>query len=251
MLLRFLEWEIIETIEAYVRTGKSLDVHERIGDDQWGVYQRGMQCLARISAPEVAFRVRPPEGAKRLLDIGGGHGSYAAAFCRRYPQLSATILDLPQAVESAAPLLASEGMGDRIVHWVGNAVSEDLGQATWDLIFMSHFVHHFDETTNKELMRRVNRALRPGGLLVVLDVLRASSPDASDQTGALLDLYFAITSRSGTWSHSEIAGWFNQAGLNFRRKISLLSTPGLTVLMAVKPISRGDISGSAAVSPPT
>ena len=40
----------------------------------------------------------------------------------------------------------------------------------------SHVVHHFDEATNARLVHRVGQALRPGGVLAVLDVLRPVSP---------------------------------------------------------------------------
>jgi hypothetical protein len=35
---------------------------------------------------------------------------------------------------------------------------------------------------------------------------RPASPNEAGQIGALLDLYFAVTSRSGTWSFQEMAG---------------------------------------------
>lgn len=235
ILLRFLEWQIVEATETYVRTGKSLDVHDRIENDQWNVYQRGMRSLARISAPEVARRVRLSGSAGTMLDVGGGHGSYAVAFCRRVPRLMATILDLPHAVESAAPILAEENMGKRVIHRSGNALTEDFGDGQWDLIFMSHFVHHFDQKTNESLVQRSARALRPGGVLAILDVLRPTSPNASNQTGALLDLYFAMTSNSGTWPYEEIKRWFDKAGLRPNQKISVRTAPGLSVLTATKP----------------
>jgi SAM-dependent methyltransferase len=235
MLLRFLEWDIIAATESYVRTGQSLDVHDRIGDDQWGVYQRGMRSLAKLSAPEVAFRVRLAGNADSMLDVGGGHGTYAVAFCRQHPRLMATILDLPQAVASAAPILAEENMGRRVMHRAGNALTEDFGDGQWDLIFMSHFVHHFDAGTNAALLQRAGRALRADGVLAILDVLRPASPTASNQTGALLDLYFAMTSNSGTWSHDEIKGWCRQAGLRPPKRIDLRTAPGLSVVTATKP----------------
>ena len=162
MLLRFLEWQAIEATEDFVRSGKALDVHDRIRGDQWGVYQRGMRSLARLSAGEVAARVKIPAGSRAMLDIGGGHGTYAVAFCRRHPELKATILDLPSAVEVAAPILAEEKMGERVVHRPGNALSDDLGSDAWDLIFISHLVHHFDQATNAELLRRAG-ACTPSG----------------------------------------------------------------------------------------
>jgi len=235
MLFRFLEWQAIEATEDFVRTGKALDVHERIGEHEWGIYQRGMRDLARLSAGEVARRVRLPAGAMTTLDLGGGHATYSVAFCRRHPQLKATVLDLPPAVEAAVPILVEENMGARVVHSRGDARTADLGEGTWDLVLMSHLLHHFDRQTNAGLMARVARALRGGGVVAILDMLRPLSPGAGGQMGALLDLYFAVTSNSGTWSCAEITCWFKEARLQPRNVISLRSVPGLSVLNATKP----------------
>ena len=234
MLLRFLEWEAMEGTEDFVRTGRALDVHDLIREEQWVVYQRGMRSLARLSAGEVSSRVQLPSRATAMLDLGGGHGAYSVAFCRQHPQLQATIIDLPPAVESAAPILAEEKMGARVVYRSGNVLTTDFGTDQWDLIFISHLLHHFDEASNEELLRRAARALHFEGVLVVLDVLRPTSPNASSQTGALLDLYFAITSNSGTWSREEITRWFRQGGLRPDRAIKLRTAPGITVMTASK-----------------
>lgn len=232
MLLRVLEWEAIAMTEDFVRTGVALDVHERIAGDQWSIYQRGMRSLARFSAGEVAARLKLPPAPTAMLDIGGGHGTYSVAFCRRHSGLAATILDLPEAVATAAPLLAEEGLGARVVHRAGNALSDDLGEHTFDLVFASHLVHHFDAAQNLDLMVRAGRALKPGGVLAILDVLRPEAPGEGGQTGALLDLYFALTSNAGTWSKAEITGWFTRAGLAPAQAIALWRAPGLTVLTA-------------------
>ena len=232
MLLRFLEWQAIETTEEFVRTGKALDVHDLIRDEQWGVYQRGMRSLARLSAPEVAARVPGLENPLTMLDVGGGHGAYSAAFCRRYPRLNATILDLPQAVEVANSLVAEESLKERIVHKPGNAKTENLGRAVWDIILVSHLVHHFSEAQNRSLLKRCANALRPNGVVVILDVLRGSSEGAGSQTGALLDLYFAITSLSGTFSAEQIASWLTPTQLCIERIIPLRSAPGISLVVA-------------------
>lgn len=173
-----------------------------------------------------------------MLDIGGGHGAYAVAFCRRHPQLTATILDLPHATETAAPILAEEKMGRRVVHRQGNALTEDIGRAQWDFIFIAHLVHHFDRAANEALIGRVAGALTPNGVVAILDVLRSRSPEAASQTEALLDLYFALTSHSGTWSHDEINDWMRRAGLTPGRAVRLRTAPGISVVTGIKPRSR-------------
>src|SRR5437762_687641 len=83
-----------------------LDVHAAMSGDDWGLYQRGMRAQATFAVPEVARRTPVPRGARDMLDIGGSHGYFSVALCRRHAGLRATVLDLPAAVAHAAPLLA-------------------------------------------------------------------------------------------------------------------------------------------------
>ena len=168
-----------------------------------------------------------------MLDIGGSHGYISVVMCRKYPRLRATVLDLPAAIAHAAPILAREKMGDRVVHRAGDALTDDLGAEAWDFVFVSQLVHHFDEPTNRALMTRIARALKPDGIVVVLEEIRSESADAG-QVGALLDLYFALTSRSGTWSVDEIGGWQRSAGLDPLKTIRLRTAPGTAEVIAKK-----------------
>ena len=226
ILWRYSEWEIIERAEDFVRTGKPLRVHEESPADRWEFYQRGMRSLSGLSAAEVARRTPVPRGATAMLDIGGSHGFYSVSLCRRHPNLRSTILDLPEAVKHAAPILAREGMGDRVVHRPGNALTEDLGEEVCDLVFVANLIHHFDAETNATFARRIARALRPGGIYVNLEILRRESPNEPGQTGALLNFFFALTSESGTWSFAEMAAWQRDAGLEAQRPIRLATLPG-------------------------
>ena len=234
MLLQFLEWDFVEHLGDFVRTGKPLDFHATMTPEQWGLYQRGMRSTAASWAPEVARRTPVPKRARDLLDLGGSHGLLAAALCRRHPGLRAVILDLPAAVEHAAPLLAREGMGERVVHRAGDALTDDLGAEAWDVVFVSSLVHHFDDATNRALAKRIARALRPGGVFVIQELYRPNSPNEAGQIGALLDLYFALTSEAGTWSFAEMAGWQREAGLKPLKPIKFLTAPGNGQQSAVK-----------------
>jgi hypothetical protein len=235
LLHRYLEWEAIESLEDFVRTGAHLQVHERLRPEQWESYQRGMRSLASISAPEVSRRLRVPANARTLLDVGGAHGYYSVATCRRHAQLKATILDLPMAVQASTPLLEKERMGSRIVHRIGDVLTTDLGTNAWDMILVSQLVHHFDEPTNVRLMQRLAESLRPRGTISVLELLRPNSPNSAGQTGAVLDLFFAITSLSGCWSLAQIVSWQRQAQLVPQKTTRLLSIPGAVIQTAMKP----------------
>lgn len=235
MLLQYAEWEWMERSEEYVRSGRPLELHEMLQDDQWAAYQRGMRALASTLAPELARRLPVPRGAREMLDIGGSHGYYSVVLCRRHEGLRATVLDLPPAVEQAAPLLAAEGMGERVAHRAGDALTDDLGSDTYDLVIVSQLVHHFSEEQNRALAQRVARALRPGGVYTIVDAFRPESPESAGQMGGLLEFYFALTSQSGTWTPQEMAAWQRDAGLRPRRPIRFRTAPGAGAQAASKP----------------
>jgi SAM-dependent methyltransferase len=235
LLFADIEWGWMTRLEDFVRTGKPLDFHTSMTPDEWGLYQRAMRSLANIGAPEVARKLPVPLGARDVLDIGGGHGHYSAALCRRHSKLHATVLDLPQAIEHAAPLLAQEGMGRRVVHWAGDALVENLGNDAYDVVLIAQLVHHFDETTNRALVQRVARALRPGGYLAILEPMRPESCSTGSQIDGLLGLYFAFTSRAGTWGDEAIAEWQRAAGLQPHKLIRFLKMPGVGAQTASRP----------------
>ncbi len=234
MLFQFLEWDFIKSLGTFVRTGQPLDIHATMARDDWSLYQRGMRSATSTWAPEVAKRTPVPKGAKDMLDVGGSHGLLSVALCRRHPGLRSVVLDLPEAIEHAAPILAQEGMGDRVTHRPGNVLTDGLGTEAWDLILVASLVHHFDDATNRALAKKIAQALRPGGVFVIQELYRIPTPNEAGQIGALLDLYFALTSQSGTWSFEEMAGWQREAGLKPLKPVKFRTAPGNGQQAAVK-----------------
>lgn len=183
ILFQYLEWKLIESSEEYLRTGQPLEIHGRLTPEEWGLYQRGMRAIAGTNAREVVRRTPVPKGATTLLDIGGSHGYYSVALCRKHPGLRATVLDLPQAIKHARPILEAEKMGDRVQHRAGDVLKTDLGEALYDAVIISSLVHHFDDATNAALMKRIARALKPGGWVSSIDYIRQDTPN--EGTGGL------------------------------------------------------------------
>jgi SAM-dependent methyltransferase len=229
-----MEWDIAGKTGDFVRTGKPVDFHEHMSPREWAVYQDGMRDVAANPAVELAKRLPVPQGATRLLDIGGSHGLFSSKLCKRHPALAATILELPDAIDRASEIGQREGLGDRVKHCVGNALMDDLGEATFDVVIVNNLVHHFSPEQNSELAKRVARALSPGGVYSIGDFLRPSHPGAGGGVPAVMDLYFALTSASGTWALQEIVAWQRDAGLAPMKAIKFPSLPGWASAPAAK-----------------
>lgn len=235
LILQFTEWTLLERSEEFVRTGKPLDFHETIGEADWKMYQRGMKALSNGLTGPFASAVPMPAGARDLLDIGGSHGAYSVALCRRHDQLRAVVLDLPEAIRHAAPLLAAQGMGDRVTHRAGNALTDDLGENAYDAVVIFGVVHHFTDEQNRELAKKVARALRPGGVYAIGDFFQLPHPSEAEQLPSLFDFYFALTSHSGTWSPDRMADWQRGAGLTPAKPKQLARAGGIGLQSATKP----------------
>jgi len=230
---RVVVWNRLTHLEEFIQTGQAIQMHSNMAADEWQMYHRSMRGFARIAAPEVAKYTPVPVGAKDMLDIGGSHGCFLATLCRRHQDLKSVILELPESIEYAATLLAEEDVGNRVMYKAGNAITDDLGTNAYDVVFMSNLIHHFDESTNIDLFRRVSKALRPGGCFVVQKLMFTDKEQG--QGGAFLNLFFAMTSAGGNWSFKTIEQWQREAGLVPQKTIKFRTTPATGQQVAIKP----------------
>jgi hypothetical protein len=83
-------------------------------------------------------------------------------------------------------------------------------------------------------MQRVAVALRPGGIVIVIDAFRPSSLRQTGQVEGLLDLYFGAASGAGLWTLEEIREWSRKAGLDTLPPRKLRRMPICTMQVALK-----------------
>jgi SAM-dependent methyltransferase len=228
-----LKW--MDHVGPFLQSGKGLQYHQTFNDDEWFYYQKAMEAAASATSREAVSKIGIPAGSTNMLDIGGSHGLYSVALCKKYPLLHSTILDLPGAVRKAAPILEKFKMGDKVKHQVGDVLTDDLGSAKYDAVIMASVAHHFTAEENKLVAKKVYEALRRGGVFTILEVLRADTIKYNgDMLSALGDFFFALSSTSGTWSLNEIKQWQKEAGFVPYKKATFLTIPGYVAVTARK-----------------
>ncbi len=248
------QWEWVERLESVVRGGAPADIHRALGQDDadvaghgpdatgsraWSRYLLGLAELARVAAGEVAAKVplAPPhaDGTPRcLLDIGGGHGQFSVALCRRHADLTATIFDLPGAVAAAEPIarrLAGPRLAPRLVFRAGDALSDPLSDplgpdGAYDGALIFQVIHHLPPAAVPDLIRRAVASVRPGGWVTLLDLLEPEAGHPRDALAAYTALYFHLTSRGQSYTPEHLRGWLRDAGCGAVRTIPLLRVPG-------------------------
>jgi hypothetical protein len=224
-------WEWWGELEPLVREGRAVELHDKPPDDPyWPSYITGQYELARLSSDAVARAVGLDSGARSLLDVAGAHGEFSMALCRRHPELRATVVDLPGSARVGSEIVQRAGMSERVRHVEGDMFAADLG-GPHDGALAFNIVHHLSPGKAGELFERIAAALRPGAPLCVLD-LYARPAGKQPDTGALLGLFFHLTSGADTYSTDAVSGWLTQAGFAPPRVKRLPQLPGLAILRA-------------------
>lgn len=240
--LRYQEiiWDAWSGLRGAVRRGRSarplghwLGRHKGFTKE----YIRGMDNIALKPAREIAGML-DLHGARSMLDVGGGPGTYSRALLRRNRKLTAAILDLPETLRFTREFISREpALARRIVLRPGDYRTTPFGEEDLDLVLMSHITHDEGPDVNRTLIRKGFRALRPGGTLVIHDFMVRDDRSAP-LFGALFSVHMlTYTSRGRTYTAREYKGWLREAGFVrlVQRRVAAGSKNASQIIAAFKP----------------
>lgn len=166
-----------------------------------------------------------PEAAS-LLDLGGGHGQFAAEFFRR--GLRAVMQERPEVVD----LVRGKGwLAGTDVELFGGDFFETTPDEAFDIVFCAGVVYTMDGERVVRLLRKVRPLLAPGGLLAVHTFLRGT-----DELTTLFSAQMLAVVAGGPHSEQDLLAWFDDAGyrslgtrrLQRRPEWMLFATPDST-----------------------
>ncbi|MCE9603615.1 MAG: methyltransferase domain-containing protein [Planctomycetia bacterium] len=132
---------------------------------------------AKNVAPAVAAQLNL-DGAKILLDLGGGTGIYSIALVQKNPELKAIVFDRPEVLKVAAEMTAAYGVNERVELVPGDMFADPLPTGC-DVVLLSNILHDWDLPECTTLLARAADALPPaeqgagqgaGGRIVIHDV---------------------------------------------------------------------------------
>ena len=228
------QWNWMSQLEEFIERGEARDIHQKLTEPEWRRYMLGLRDIAGLSAEELVSRLKLPAPPRSLLDVGGGHCEYVITMCRRYPALAATVVDLEPAARVGRELVAKAGLAQRVTFRVGRLDEADFGNSH-DVAFIFNVIHHLDEATSRLALRRISESFGPQGTLVVWESFREERErQRKDQLGALLALFFGVTSAGQSYTFEQVAGWARDAGFREIRRRTLRSAPFAALLVARK-----------------
>jgi len=179
-------------MDEAVKFGKPLTSRFPISQGQRReAFLMGMYNTASQLAPAIVSEVDLSD-RKKLLDLGGGPGTYAIHFCKQNPLLEAVVFDLPTTRPFAEKTIETHGLSNRITFAPGNYVEEAIpGQ--YDAIWISHILHAEGPGMCQQILSKAADALAPGGVILIHEFILADTMD-----GPLFPALFSLNMLQGT-----------------------------------------------------
>lgn len=224
-----------ERLDEAVRKGHAVRDSSAHAEDaaERESFLMGMRNIADLQARQSVPHI-DLAGRSRLLDLGGGTGAYAVHFCRRNPELSAVVFDLPTSRPFAEKVIAGEGMADRICFEAGDFLTDTLPEGC-DVAWLSQILHSTDFPHAGEIVDRAARALVPGGLLLIQEFILDDDRNGPAHP-ALFSLNMLIgTTRGQAYTQAELAGFLTGAGAVEVRRLPLDLPQGCGVMAGTLP----------------
>ncbi len=194
-----------------VKTGLPLD-HDKPDEPDyrrgftWAMHHRTLE-----TAPKIVAQI-DLHGARTLLDLGGGPGTYAMAFLAKNSMLRAMVCDRPAALEVAKEIASTHKAGARLSYLPLDLLTEAI-PGSYDVIWYSNVLHIFAPQDNQALFRRALAALNPGGRLLIQDAFLHDRKGLFPEEASLFALSMLLfTERGNTYTAVETRAWLTEAG---------------------------------------
>ena len=212
LLLHDAEWNNWGKLEETIRSGnRTVDRHVFETDPALGTNVLAvLHRIGRQSGPDLAKRLGV-QGPQHLLDLGGGAGTNAIAFCQVYPELTATVFDLPSTLSLTEKTVKDAGLDARITLRAGNFNQDELG-GPYDLVLMSDILHYQTFETNQALVKKVYAHLVPGGRLVIKDRFLDEAGTGPAWTTAFAVHILVNTQQGACYKTVDAIQWMARAG---------------------------------------
>lgn len=140
-----------------------------------------------------------------VVDVGGGDATNSITLAKAFPHLNITLLDIATTCKIAQKHIDAQQLSDRIQVQAANILTDEFPQAQ-DCFLFIHVLVIWSLDRNLSLLRRAYEALKPGGSVVIFNMMTSDEEDGP-LMGALDSSYFVSIPHEGgmiySWSDHE------------------------------------------------
>ncbi|HEX8791366.1 MAG TPA: methyltransferase, partial [Polyangiaceae bacterium] len=196
-------------LEDALRGRAPAGVHKEMSPEEAEIFSKGVEGFTRGAANAFADGYDLARHRK-VLDLGGGTGSFLRHILAKHPRLQATLFELPKTA-AVARKVAATASGPSIEILDGDALAGPLPEGH-DLVIMANLVHYFGPEKNKTLLRNVRKSIAPRGRVALVDFW-TDATHTQPPMAALMAGEFAVLQEEGdVYSVDEGTAWLEETG---------------------------------------
>jgi SAM-dependent methyltransferase/predicted transcriptional regulator len=198
-------WDTWSNLTETIRKGENEKRDNAVyrDKDRQEAFIGAMHVIGRSLAEEIADELDLKPFSK-LIDIGGGSGTYTMAFLRRNLDMQAILFDLGDVAPLAKKRLKDEGYLDRVTIQAGDLHADPFPEDC-DLALLSAIIHMNSPEQNIDLYKRIYLALKPGGVLLIRDHIMDESR-THPPAGTFFALNMLVNTQGGdTYTFGEVS----------------------------------------------
>lgn len=168
----------------------------------------------------------------RVLDIAAGSGVWGIALAKQSPFVSISAVDWPDVLKVTKRVAKRHGVANRLETIPGDIGKVNFGSG-YQIATLGHIIHSEGRERSRQLLRKVFKALAPGGTIVIGEFV----PN-DERTGPPNALIFAVnmlvnTEHGDTFTFAEMSQWLRESGFRNPRKLDVGGVSPL--ILATKP----------------
>lgn len=170
----------------------------------------GMDNISHITAQQIRDHLDFSD-VKKILDLGGGPGTYLISFLEEAPKIRGTLLDRPNVIPIATEKISRAEMLDRIDFIEGDMFKADFG-GPYDMVFLGNIIHSWGANENLQLLLKIKNALQERGRIIIKDFF-TDSTGSQPPKAALFSLNMMVNTTDGqSWPMQIVEGWLMECG---------------------------------------
>jgi SAM-dependent methyltransferase len=227
-----LQWQATLHTAASIRTGRpqaKIDFGRMSSEALTALY-RGMSPSTLTTGHELVRRY-DFSAYRTLLDVGGGAGGLAMALTEAYPQLHATVVDLPNVTPITQRLLAEAGATERVHVHTADVVHEPL-TGSYEVAVMRAFIQVLSPEHARRALHHVSQVLIPGGVLYIVGQVLDDSRLSPIETVTRNLFFLNIYDDGQAYTEGEHHTWLRDAGFEGFERVPL--PEGASIISARK-----------------
>jgi len=180
----------------------------------WVSFAESMAPLAALSAPGLAAAALGDKtGAVSVLDIAAGHGLYGIAVAKANPEARVVGADWANVLAVAERNAQKAGVADRFSKLAGSAFDVEFA-GPYDIVLLTNFLHHFDQSTCIRLLKKVRAAMKPGGRAATLEFVPNDDRITPPMAAAFAMTMLGTTGSGDAYTFAELKQMYEAAGFH-------------------------------------